>query len=241
METIFEFDSNNYHDCQNNYRVPRNQEYYLGDYSIESGSEIDVRAHRKSIGSLSIVRNQSKNRQSFRRSLSHIRQDATDVTVFWFVNRGCIRVTHQCGSDVANEGGVMVTKSLTPFFMDCQTDNYLMHDAYQLIVPTHILRRFLADDLVTGVTMPAGKEEIVLAEKILAYLFELDGDEVEENTECLMDSVLSLICKGWAFPTGRALYGCTGCQRRVIRLRSSHCSSGLLCRDSQPLLSLWYT
>lgn len=196
METIFEFNKDNYQDCQSYYRGPRNQEYYLGDYVIDPGSVVDVRADRKSVGSMSIIRNQSKNRQSFRRSQTHIRQDATDVTVFWFVNRGQLHLTHQSGSKVAGEGGFLVTKSLNAYLLECQTDASQMHDAYQVVVPTHLLGRYIHDDLMTGITMSAESREIALATQILSYLFEAENDDEDESAQSLMTSILSLVQQG---------------------------------------------
>lgn len=92
-ETLFVFDKANYQECQNAYRGEKNQEYYLGDYTIEAGSVIDVRAEKKAVGSCSIIRLKSRTRLSFRRSLAHIREDATDVTVLWFVKRGRLSIS----------------------------------------------------------------------------------------------------------------------------------------------------
>src|SRR3546814_8015311 len=80
-ETLFMFDKRNYQECQNAFRGSRNQEYYLGDYSIEASSVIDVRADRKTVGSCSIIRLRSKCRLFFRRNWSHISEDGTDVAV----------------------------------------------------------------------------------------------------------------------------------------------------------------
>ncbi len=55
-ETLFAFDKGNYQECQTAYRGEKNQEYYLGDYTIEAGSVIDVRAEKKAVGSCSIIR-----------------------------------------------------------------------------------------------------------------------------------------------------------------------------------------
>ena len=46
-ETLFVFDKRNYMDCQKSFRGSRNQEYYLGEYTIEAGSTIDVRAEAR--------------------------------------------------------------------------------------------------------------------------------------------------------------------------------------------------
>ena len=76
METLFVIDKRNYQDCQNAFRGPRNREYYTGDYTVEPGTVIDVRADRKAVGSSSIIRLRSRSRQLFRRtwnlSLIHI-------------------------------------------------------------------------------------------------------------------------------------------------------------------------
>ena len=69
-ETLFIFDQRNYRDCQQAYRGEKQQEYYLGDYTIEAGSVIDVRADKKSVGSCSIIRLRSKTRLFFTRAWS---------------------------------------------------------------------------------------------------------------------------------------------------------------------------
>src|SRR5262249_21133594 len=97
-ETLFAFDEHNYQTCQSGFRGERNQEYYLGDYSIEPGSVISVRAERKPVGPHAIIRLTSRTRLTFRRAWAHIRADATDVTVLWFVQRGRLCVSNQNGS-----------------------------------------------------------------------------------------------------------------------------------------------
>jgi len=127
-ETLFVFDQRNYRDCQQAYRGEGRQEYYLGDYTIEAGSVIDVRAARKSVGSCSIIRLESRTRLFFSRSWSHIREDATDVTVLWFVRRGRLCIHHQGGHSVAEAGDFAITKSMVPFSMECQTDGDSRHE-----------------------------------------------------------------------------------------------------------------
>ena len=56
----------------------------------------------------------------FRRTRSHIREDATDVAVLWFVKRGRLYITHQSGYSVAKPGDFVVTESMTPFYMECR-------------------------------------------------------------------------------------------------------------------------
>ena len=191
-ETLFEFDERNYLQCQNAYRGARNQEYYLGDYSIEGGSTIDVRAERESIGASSIINLKSSTRLFFRRTWAHIRQDPTDVTVLWFVRRGRLCVSHQSGYTIAAAGDCVTTKSLTPFFIECQPGEEGVHEVLHVIVPTHLVRRYVAAEVATGFTIPGSQREAALAEDILTYLFENAGVFSEEAAGRLLESVIAL-------------------------------------------------
>ena len=192
-ETLFVFDKRNYMDCQKSFRGSRNQEYYLGEYTIESGASIDVRADRKAVGSCSIIRLRSKTKLSFRRTWTHIREDGTDVAVLWFVKRGKLCVSHQSGYSVAKAGDFAITKSLTPFVIECQPDDDAMHEVLHVIVPTHLMRRVIPQEIKTGFTMPASLRELAIAERILGDIFD-DSDELPEHiTQLLVDSALLVI------------------------------------------------
>ncbi len=192
-ETLFVFDRRNYLDCQESYRGEKQQEYYLGDYAIEAGSVIDVRADRKAVGSCSIIQLRSRTRLSFTRSWSHIREDATDVTVLWFVKRGRLSVTHPCGHSVAEAGDFAITRSMTPFSMECQTDSESRHEVLHVIVPTHVFRRFIPNELKAGFSVPGKRREFAVARRILTDVFE-DADELAEHVEhLLVESALAVV------------------------------------------------
>lgn len=192
-ETLFAFDEHNYLECQSNFRGDKDQEYYLGDYTIEAGSVIDVRAERKAVGPNSIIRLTSRSRLSFRRSWAHIREDATDVTVLWFVKRGRLSVSNQCGSKVAEAGDFVVTRSMTPFFIECQTDEDQVHEVLHMTVPTHVLRGYISDEVATGFSVSTERREFAIAENILANLLEDDGEMAPDTAEILVNSALSVI------------------------------------------------
>ncbi|HEY5761272.1 MAG TPA: AraC family transcriptional regulator [Steroidobacter sp.] len=192
-ETLFAFDERNYQDCQRSFRGARNEEYYVGDYSIEAGSIIDVRADKKGIGAYSIIRLRSRTRLFFRRSWAHIREDATDVTVLWFVKRGQLSVSHQTGQSIAKPGDFFVTRSMTPFCMECQTDEDSVHEVLHVIIPTHLLRRFTLNDVHTGFTMPAVGREFAIAERLLMDLFEDGANITEQTAGLLMESALAVL------------------------------------------------
>ena len=197
-ETLFVFDERNYQNCQNAFRGARNQEYYLGDYSIEGGSVIDVRADKKAVGSCSIIRLRSKTRLSFRRSWYHIREDATDVAVLWFVKRGRLCVSHQSGQSgygqsVAKAGDFLITKSMTPFFIECHTDDESVHAVLHVVVPTHVLRRFIPHEVRTGFCVSAPGREFVIAEHMLTDIFEDTGELADHIAQLLVDSALCVL------------------------------------------------
>jgi len=192
-ETLFAFDERNYRNCQQAFRGARNQEYYLGEYTIDAGSIIDVRAEKKAVGSCSIIRLRSRTRLHFRRNWSHIREDATDVTVLWFVKRGKLNVAHQSGHSTASAGDLVITKSTTPFAIECLPDDDVMHEVFHVLLPTHTLRRFITQELRTGFSVSAHGREFLIAERILTDIFEDAGELSDNVSQLLVDSALSVL------------------------------------------------
>lgn len=193
METLFAFDKRNYQNCQNSFRGPRNAEYYTGDYSIEPGSVIDVRAERKAVGYCSIIRLRSRTRQFFRRSWEHIRNDGTDVAVLCFVKRGQLRISHQLGDSVAKAGDFVITKSITPFCVDSQPGEDGTYELLHLTVPMQMLRRSFGEDVKVGFCVPAGGRKFALAERILSDIFEDPGEFNDAVAQQLIESALLVI------------------------------------------------
>jgi AraC-like DNA-binding protein len=192
-ETLFAFDKRNYLDCQNGFRGARNQEYYLGDYSIEAGSVIDVRADRKGVGTTSIIRLRSRSRLYFRRNWSHIREDGTDVAVLWFVKRGRLCISHQSGNTVAEPGDFAITRSMTPFTIECHTGEDSVHEVLHVIIPAHVLRRYLPQGPRTGFCLPAQGRAFAIAERMLTEVFEDAGELPEHIAQSLVDSALLVL------------------------------------------------
>lgn len=192
-ETLFAFNKHNYRECQSAYRGNNNQEYYLGDYSIEAGSVIEVRADKKSVGACSIIRLSSKTRLNFRRSWYHIRKDATDVVVLWFVKRGQLCISHSGGYSVARAGDFAITKSMTPFSIECETDADSVHEVLHMLVPAHIFRRFIPRDVSTGFSTAADGRAFAIAETVLTNLLDDAGEVAEETALRLVDAVLAVL------------------------------------------------
>jgi len=192
-EVLFAFDEDNWRDCQHLFRGEKGQEYYGGDYTIDADPVIDVRAERKAVGAASVIHLTSRTRQQFRRTWAHIRQDSKDVTILWFVRRGALLVTDQHGSKKAEAGDFIITRSMNPFVMECQTDAEQVHESLHAVVPTHALRSYIPDDVATGFCVAADRREFAVAEHILENLLAEDGELQPETIELLMSTVLKLI------------------------------------------------
>lgn len=192
-EMLFCLDKRNFRDCQKVFRGEREQEYYRGDFWIEDASAVDVRSERKAVGAVSIIRQRSATNLFFRRTRQHIREDATDLSILWFVKHGELVFSNQFGNKVARQGDFAITRSMSPFFIECKTDADSVHEVLHVTVPTHVLRKHIPQDFSTGLFMPLRRAEFAIAENILTDLFDDDGSLAEESTHTLLESALTII------------------------------------------------
>ncbi len=192
-EVLFTFDQRNYRFCQNTYRGAEQQEFYRGDYTIEAGSVIDVRADRRRVGPYSIIRIRSKSPMTFRRSWSHIREDGIDVAVLWFVKSGGLTVTHSTGRTIATAGDFVITKSQTPFLTECHVGEDSSYETLQIVVPNHALRRFSLNEATCGFRIPAKGRDFAIAEHILRDLFDDGGEVSNQIAERLVGCTLEVL------------------------------------------------
>ena len=195
VDTLFKFDKRNYANCQKIYRGERNEEYYLGDYCIEAGPHIDVRADRKRLGSYSIIRLRSRTKLRFSRSWTHIRDDATDVTVLWFVKHGCFVIRQQSGDVVANRGDFVLTKSLIPFSAECLPDKNSLHEVLHVVIPSHTLRHYFPHGLRASISIPNGNRALAIAESILLDVFEDTNELSDSISKLLLENALSVVAE----------------------------------------------
>jgi len=195
LESLFKFDDRNYHACQKLFRGSDNQEYYLGEYSIESGSVIDVRAQRKVVGPYSIIRLESKTQLFFRRSWTHIRDDAADVTVLWFVKKGSLSVSHQRGDTEVSAGEFTITRSIKPFTISCYTDEDEIHEVFHVVLPTYIFQSHLKQDFNMGFSVSAESCDFEISERMLTTVFEGAGEIPECIEKLLVDSAMAVLAE----------------------------------------------
>lgn len=192
-ETLFSIDRRNYADCQKLFRGERSQEYYLGDYWLDEAPSIEVKAERKSVGPISIIRLRASPQSYFRRTRQHIREDATDLSVLWFVKRGSLALSNQCGNKVARPGDFAITRSMSPFLIECRTDEESIHEVLHVTVPTHILRTHITQDFSAGLFMAVERPELAIAENIFTDVFEDDGNLAAESGRALVETALAII------------------------------------------------
>lgn len=192
-ETLFSLDRGNFRECQKLFRGTRAQEYYLGDYWMDDGPLIEVKAERKSVGPISIIRIRSSPQSYFRRTRQHIREDATDLSVLWFVKRGALALSNQCGNKVARPGDFAITRSMSPFLIELRPDSEGVHEVLHVTLPTHILREHITHDFDTGLFMHVERPELAIAENLFTDVFEDEGNLAPESARQLTNCALAMI------------------------------------------------
>jgi AraC family transcriptional activator of tynA and feaB len=133
------------------------------------------------------------NREYYLGDFSHIREDSTDVTILWFIKRGTLSVSHQRGYTTALVGDFLVTKSTTPFFIECQVDQDCVHEVLHVVVPTHLLTSHIPHGLTTGFRVPAAGCQFTVAQHILMDIFEEKGELSANAAQLLVETALSVV------------------------------------------------
>jgi AraC-like DNA-binding protein len=195
-ETLFALDDRNYQQCQALFRGTRGQDYYVGDYWIEDAPDVDILAEKRSAGPYTVIRMRAAARQYFRRTQKHIREDATDLSVLWFVQRGKLQFSNQRGKAEAGPGDFLITRSATPFYIELEPDESGLHEALHVTVPTHLLRNYLTHEIAQSLQVSARRQEISIAETILSAVIADDSDMADDTRRVLVESALTVIGHG---------------------------------------------
>lgn len=192
-ETLFDIDGKNYRECQNLFRGTRNQEYYRGDCWVERSSRIECHAERRTVGPISIILQTARAKMYFRRTQSHIREDATDLSILWFVKKGRLVHSNQYGSRTADVGDFVITRSMSPFYLEVQPDERSESEVLHVTVPTHMLRGFIPDDANMGLFLPKGRREVAVAEHIFRDIYRDESALAPETAKLLVETGLGVI------------------------------------------------
>lgn len=183
------------------FRGPGSLDSIKGDYEFEcKGGSIDARMHRRTIGPSSIVKVHARAAQSFTRSLSHIREDPTDLAILCFVRRGRLRLEHGGGVSVAKREGFIAAKSIVPFSLTCDAGQDDTYEATHVIVPTHILREHLRDEMASGLCISARCSRLSVAERLILDLADGTGDLGDSAERYLFLGALAAIAEAIRHP-----------------------------------------
>lgn len=179
----FDMTTANHQSRRFEFRGKNNIDYYDGDLKPLSAREVDMKIEKSVAGEYSIYQLISRTGLAFRRSWAHIRNDKTDVTVFWFVRRGKIAVSHAGGRHVINPHECAITRSSKAFYMELTPDESGFLEAMHVVVPSHSLHSVICDTVEIGKPIPASRGDISVIERMLTLLFEEDAEIDPEIAE----------------------------------------------------------
>ncbi len=198
----FDMTTANHEVRRHEFRGKNNVDYYDGDLTPLSARDVDMRIEKSLAGEYSIYKLTSQSGLAFRRSWSHIRNDKTNVTVFWFVREGCITVSHGGGRYSINPHECAITRSSRPFYMELTPDGNDHFEAMHVVVPSHKLHSLISETLEVGRPFPSATGDVLLAERIFTLLFEDDEQIDPEVAEQLVQALLNGLAKSIARITG---------------------------------------
>lgn len=192
-ETLFALDESNYRNCQTLYRGERKREYYDGEFWVDDALPVEVHARKCEIGPFTIIETSAATRQFFRRTQRHIREDATDLSVLWFVRKGRLIYANQSGQTTIGPGEFLLSRSMSPFFIELQPGDEGLQEILHVTLPTHLLRPHLATEVTASASLASECREVAVAHRLLADAFEDDGALSQESAVLLVETACRLI------------------------------------------------
>ena len=191
-ELAFDMTTANHESRRFEFRGKNNVDYYDGDLQPLSTREVDLKIEKNLAGDYAIYKLVSRAGLAFRRSWTHIRNDKTNVTVFWFVRQGRITVSHPGGRYTISPHECAITRSSRPFYMELTTDESGTIEAMHVVVPSHRLHAIISESLEVGKPFATSKGDLFLAERIIELLFEseeVDPDTAAQLVQALLNGV----------------------------------------------------
>lgn len=187
----FDMTTANHESRRFEFRGKNNVDYYDGELKSLSGVEVDMKIEKSVAGEFAIYKLAARTPLAFRRSWTHIRNDSTNVTIFWFVRRGQVTISHSDKRYEVNPGNCAVTRSCKAFYMELTPDAGGLLEVVHVVVSSHRMYPVLHDNVDMGFPFSASKGDMYLAERILTLLFE-QGDEIDpDNAGHLVETLLN--------------------------------------------------
>ena len=185
----FDMTTANHESRRFEFRGKNNADYYEGELTPLSGA-VDMKIEKSRAGEFGIYKLVSRSGLAFRRSWAHIRNDTTNLTVFWFVRRGRMSVSHSDKRFEINPGECAITRSSKAFYMEMTPDADGAVEIMHVVASSYKLYSALHDNVEMGFPFSASKGDMYLAERILTLLFEEDGEIDSENAGHLVETLL---------------------------------------------------
>ena len=224
----FDMTTANHQSRRFEFRGKNNVDYYDGDLAPLSPGDVDLKIEKSVAGEYSIYKLLSRSGLSFRRSWTHIRNDKTNVTVFWFVRRGRIVISHSGGKHVINPHECTITRSSKAFYMELMPDESGYVEAMHVVVPSYKLYSIISDNAEVGKPIPASRGDIAVTERMLTLLFEEDAEIDPEIAEEMARTLVTGLGKTAAKYLGNPAPGRSIADKRssdIIRYIHQHFSN----------------
>lgn len=203
----------------------------LVEYSTDDTSLVGVNMEKRVVGPCIIARLKSKSGLSIRRTWTRFREDRMDVTLLWFVKCGSMSFIHSSGRTLATSGDIVIATSMEPFLLMCRTDEKAEYDALQITVPTHVLRRFIPQEMKLGFTSMGARREFCIAERMLMDVFKNEGKLANSVTQLLTETAFSVLAHAIADEADPALVRQSQSYKRlqdILRFLDIHLSDANL-------------
>lgn len=193
----FDMTTANHDSRRHEFRGKNNADYYDGELKSLSSAEVNMKIEKSVAGEFSIYKLASATPLAFRRSWSHIRNDSTNVTIFWFVRKGQITISHSDRRHEINANHCAITHSSKAFYMELVPDEGGQVEVMHVVVPSHKMYPVLQENVDMGAPFSATRGNMYLGEQILSILFErgdeIDADHAGSLVEMLLNGLASSI------------------------------------------------
>jgi AraC-like DNA-binding protein len=211
----FDMTTANHESRRFEFRGTNKADYYDGDLVPLSSHNIDVRIEKSLAGEYTICKEVSRSGLAFRRSWGHIRNDKTNLVIFWFLRRGQMTISHAGGRHVVNAGECAITRSTRPFYMELVPPENSELEVMHVVVPSHKIYAVLSENIEAGRAFPASSGELALTDRILELVFEQDDQIDQDMAEQLVQALLTGISKTITRLSGNPPARETICDKRI--------------------------
>lgn len=191
----FDMTTANHESRRFEFRGQNKADYYDGDLKPLTSHNVDVRIEKSLAGEYAICKEVSRSGLAFRRSWGHIRNDKTNVVIFWFMRRGQMSIADAGGRHIVSAGECAITRSTRPFYMELMPPPNGELEVMHVIVPAHRIYTTLSENIEVGRPFPASSGELALTDRILDLVFEQDDQIDQDMAEQLVQTLLTGISK----------------------------------------------